>query len=142
MRAKLGREMGGLLKRRALFCHTLTETIAWEGELRRSRQLPPGVSGALQAFYSTAAPMEAWLDVEHADAIANFEELASVPANWRVNASSQPSTWRTDDGASTWRTDDGGAEVRHVDGGADLAADETTADVPPIAAGVTKARPS
>ena len=133
MRAKLGREMGGLLKRRALFCHTLTETIAWEGELRRSRQLPPGVSGALQAFYSTAAPMEAWLDVEHADAIANFEELASVPANWRVNASSQP---------STWRTDDGGAEVRHVDGGADLAADETTADVPPIAAGVTKARPS
>ena len=67
--------------------------------------------------------------MEHADAIAHFEELASVPANWRVNASSTPSTWRADSGA----------EIRHVDG-AEL--DETTADVPPIAAGVMKVRPS
>ena len=74
-------------------------------------------------------------EVEHADAIAHFEDLASVPANWRVNASS-PSTWRTDDKASTWRGDSA-AEIRHVDG-AEL--DEATADVPPIAAGVMKVR--
>lgn len=82
--AKLVREMQSRLAEPPLFCHTLSEAVACERELRQSLRLPPAAS-VLRAFTCHPGAMRLWLRTEREDASARLEALMSEPNAWSLS---------------------------------------------------------